>query len=244
MRVLATFALAEEFAPWRKQGGFRPARPASGEAYCRRSGDIELIVIVTGAGPENAAREAARALGDGPYDLVISSGVAGGLRPAHRPGAVLAARRVRRLDDGRELVTAAEWTERAVAQGASEAVFVTAAHVAGTAGEKRRLGETADAIEMESFAVLEAAAEYGVPAAAIRAVSDPVEVELPLDFNRVLDARGRVRGAALAGALARKPAALAGLVRLGRETRRAAAILADFLERYTRTAAQVAAARM
>jgi adenosylhomocysteine nucleosidase len=244
VRVLVTFALAEEFAPWRKQGGFRPVRLAAAEAYRARSGDIELMALVTGAGPENAAREAARALGDGRYDLVISSGVAGGLRPEHRPGTVLAARRVRRLADGRELVPAAEWTERAVEQGAREAVFVTADHVAGTASEKRRLGETADAIEMESFAVLDAAARHGVPAAAIRAVSDPVEAELPLDFNRVFDGRGRVRGVALAGALARKPGALAGLVRLGRDTRRAAAILADFLERYTRTAAQEAAARM
>ena len=39
------------------------------------------------------------------------------------------------------------------------------------------------------------------------------------------------------------PAALAGLVRLALETRRAAAILADFLERYTRVAAKVAAAK-
>jgi adenosylhomocysteine nucleosidase len=244
VRVLVTFALAQEFAPWRKQGGFRPVALPAAEAYRRQSGDVEVMALVTGAGPENAAREAARALGDGRYDLVISSGVAGGLRPEHRPGVVLAARRVRRLTDGRELVPAAEWTERAVEQGAREAVFVTAPHVAGTAGEKRRLGEMADVIEMESFAVLETAAARGVPAAAIRAVSDPVEAELPLDFNRVFDVRGRVRGAALAAALARKPAALVGLVRLGRETRRAAAILADFLERYTRTAAQVAAARM
>jgi adenosylhomocysteine nucleosidase len=244
VRVLVTFALAQEFAPWRKQGGFRPVALPAAEAYRRQSGDIEVMALVTGAGPENAAREAARALGDGRYDLVISSGVAGGLRPEHRPGVVLAARRVRRLTDGRELVPAAEWTERAVEQGAREAVFVTAPHVAGTAGEKLRLGEMADVIEMESFAVLETAAARGVPAAAIRAVSDPVEAELPLDFNRVFDVRGRVRGAALAAALARKPAALAGLVRLGRETRRAAAILADFLERYTRTAVQVAAARM
>jgi nucleoside phosphorylase len=243
VRVLVTFALTEEFAPWRKQGRFQPVRLAAAEAYGRRREDIELVVLVTGAGPGNALREAARALDDARYDLVISSGVAGGLRPEHRPGTVLAARRVRRLADGRELEPAPEWTGRAVAQGAREAVFLTAAHVAGTAGEKRRLGESADAIEMESFAVLEAAAARGVPAAAIRAVSDPVEAELPLDFNRVFDARGRVRGASLAGALARKPAALGGLLRLGRQTRRAAAILADFLERYTRIAAEVAAAR-
>lgn len=199
-----------------------------------------MIAVITGAGGENAARETAQALDEEPCHLVISSGVAGGLRPEHRPGAVLVARRVRRLADGREVASAAEWTARAVEQGAREAVFVTATQVASTADEKRRLGETADAVEMESFAVLEAAAARGVPAAAIRSVSDPVEAELPLDFNRVFDAQGRVRGAALAAALARRPAALGGLVRLGRETRRAAAILAGFLERYTCTTAALA----
>jgi adenosylhomocysteine nucleosidase len=243
VRVLVTFALAEEFAPWRKQGGFEALRLDGAEAYGKRRGDIEVVVVLTGAGPGNAARKAARVLAAERCDLVISSGVAGGLRPEHRPGAVLVARRVRRLADGKELVPAAEWTERAVGQGAREAVFVTSSRVAGTAGEKRQLGETADAVEMESFAVLDAAAARGVPAAAIRVVSDPVEAELPLDFNRVLDGKGRVRGVALAGALARRPASLAGLIRLARDTRRAAAILADFLERYTRAAAELAAAR-
>lgn len=243
MRVLVTFALAEEFAPWRKLGGFEAIRAAGAETYRKRRGDIEVVVAVTGAGAGNAARAVTQVLDVEPCDLVVSSGVAGGLRPEHRPGAVLAARKVRRLADGSEFAAAAEWIERAVEQGAREAVFVTSSRVAGTVAEKRRLAELADAVEMESYAVLDAAAARGVPAVAIRAVSDAVESELPVDFNRVFDDRGQVRGAALAAALARKPAALAGLVRLGRETRRAANILGEFLERYTRTAAQVAAAK-
>jgi adenosylhomocysteine nucleosidase len=241
VRFLVTFALGDEFAPWRKRGGFQAESRDDAERYRKRRDGIEWVVLVTGAGAGNASRAAARVLGNEPFDLVISSGLAGGLRPEFRPGTVLVARKVLRLEDGRELATSPEPARIAVEQGAREAVLVTAKRVAGTAEEKRRLGLTADAVEMESFAVVEAAAARGVPTAAIRAVSDPVEGDLPVDFNRVFDSRGRVCGAALAGALVRRPAAMAGLLRLAKESRRAAAILADFLEQYTRAAATAAA---
>lgn len=240
---MVTFALGEELAPWRRRDGFRAERRDEGEAYRKRQGNIEVLALVTGAGMEHASREAARALDGERFELVISSGLAGGLRPEHRPGSVLVARKLLRLEDGRELVPAAEWTELALQHGACEAVLVTSTRVASGTEEKRRLGLTADAVDMESFAVLEAAASRGVPAAAIRAVSDPLEGELPLDFNRVFDSRGRVRGAALAGQIVRRPAAIPDLLRLARASRRAAAILADFLERYTRAAAEVVATR-
>jgi nucleoside phosphorylase len=243
VRFLVTFALGAEFGGWRKRGGFRAERREGTEAYRKQEGAIELVVLVSGAGMENAGRAATWALEREPFDLVISSGLAGGLRPEHRLGTVLVARKVLRLEDGRALEPAAMWSRLAVEEGASEAVLVSAMRVAGTAEEKRQLGRTADAVEMESFAVLEAAAARGVPAAAIRAVSDPVEGDMPVDFNRVFDRRGRLRGAALAGELARKPTAIAGLLRLARESRHAAEILGEFLERYTRAAAKLAAAR-
>lgn len=96
---------------------------------------------------------------------------------------------------------------------------------------------------MESFAVLEAATSRGVPATVIRAVSDPVEGELPFDFNRAFDSDGRVRPAAIARQLARRPAAIGGLLRLAKDSRRAAENLGEFLERYTRAAAEISAAK-
>ncbi len=44
---------------------------------------------------------------------------------------------------------------------------------------------TADAVEMESFAVLSRARANGVPGIAIRAVSDTVDEDLPLGMNEV-----------------------------------------------------------
>ena len=236
MRVLATFALAAEFAPWRKLGGFEAERWGDTPVHRKRRDCIEWIVALTGAGPENAGRAATQALERETFDLVISTGLVGALRGEDRPGAVLVARRVIRMEDGREIVPAGEWIERAVEQGAREAVFGTSLRVAVTAAEKRKLAATADAIEMESFAVLEAAWTRGVAATAIRAVSDAAETDLPVDFNRAFDASGRLRRGRLAAEVARRPTALGGLLRLERESRRAAGILAEFLERYVRAA--------
>lgn len=233
MRVLVTFALKEEFAPWRKRGGFEPDGAfGNGRAYRKRQGAIEVSVVLTSVGPGNAARVVAQVLEEKRFDLLISSGLAGGLRPMHRPGHVLVGRAVRRLENGQELAPLAEWVEGARKLGAREAVFVTSARVAGSGAEKRFLGIEADAVEMESFAVIEQAAARNVPAVVIRAINDPVETSLPVDFNYVFNASGRVRPARLAGELIRQPAAAAGLVRLARESRRAATALAEFLDRY------------
>jgi adenosylhomocysteine nucleosidase len=237
MRILVTFALGEEFGGWRRQGGFRASGGEECRAHRKRKEGLEVVALETGVGPENARRAVAAALEAEAFDLVISSGLAGGLRPEHRPGTVLTARAVRRLEDGRELAPAAEWAERAEELGARAATFVTAASVAGTAEEKRRLGAAADAVEMETFAVVEEATRRGIAAAAIRVVGDPVEQELPLDFSRVFDERGKLRAVPLAGALVRRPAAIAGLARLARESRRASAVLGEFLERYVNAAA-------
>ncbi len=232
VRVLVTFALGGELGPWRRQARFCAESRGGIEAYRKRQGSLDVVAFITGAGMANAGQVAARVLAEERWDLVISSGLAGGLRPEFGPGTVVVARKVVRWEDGCELVPSEKWTELAVAQGAREVTMVSSNRVAQTVREKQLLGETAETVEMESFAVLEAAAARGIPAAAIRAVSDAVEGDLPLDFGRVFDARGRVRGRALAGQLVRKPAAIGGLVRLAGASRRAAKNLGEFLERY------------
>lgn len=239
MRFLVTFALGEEFAPWRSQGGFNSDGDAGGrQAYRRREGDIEILVLLTSLGPENAARSVGRVLKESTFDMVISSGLAGGLRPGYQPGSILVGRAVRRLGDGLEIALPMKWVGRARDLGAEEAVFVTSSRVVGTSEEKRGLGAQADAVEMESFAVIEQANARGVPAAVIRAVSDPVEVGLSIDFNRIFDASGRVRAMPLAAQILRRPAAIAGLVRLARQSRSASIALAAFLDRFVASVAE------
>lgn len=192
-------------------------------------------------GQENAARAVGRILNEGAFDLVVSSGLAGGLRPGYRSGSILVSRAVRCLDDGREIEASTEWVRRARELGAEEAVFATSSRVVGTSDAKRSLGAEADAVEMESFAVIEEAKTRGIAAVAIRAISDPVEAGMPIDFSRVFDDKGRMRATSFAAQLIRNPGALTGLVRLARDSRRASVALAKFLDRYLAAAAQAGA---
>lgn len=234
LRFLITFAIGEEFGPWRRRGGFRES---DGVGFLRREAELDIVALETGMGPTCARRATANALDGAHFDLVISAGLAGGLKPDLYSGALVTARLVKEAESGRETGPATEWLELAEQLGARSVAFVTTEGVTTTAADKRRLGLEADVVEMESFAVLDEAAKRRIPAVAIRAVSDSVDVDLPLDFTRVVDERGKVRAVSLAGAVMRRPASIAGLARLARDSRRAATILAEFLERYVKAAA-------
>lgn len=229
MRILVTFAHDSEFAPWRRRRHFE--RAADG-GFRTRLGETELRVVLTGMGPANAARVVAQALERRP-DACISSGLAGGLRREHRCGTVLLAERVCEAETLRWLESNASLVALAIEKGARRVeAFCTSGELIQTAAGKARLGRIADAVDMESYAVLYAAEARSVPAVAIRAISDSVEQDLPMDFSRVLDAQGRIRYRRLVGNLAKSPRRIPGMIRLGIESRRASERLAAFLDSF------------
>src|SRR5579863_1544203 len=96
MRILVTFALENEFAPWRAKHDFRAAEWGGFGVHVAEIGGAETGVILTGAGPKHAGHAAAtvmRAEGDS-IGLCISSGLAGALRPEYSVGQILAANAV------------------------------------------------------------------------------------------------------------------------------------------------------
>ena len=101
------------------------------------------------------------------------------------------------------------------------------------AKEKRDLGRQAEAVEMESYTILAEAARYGVPAVAIRAISDTADFEMPYDFGRARDVRGQIRMACVLTQVLRHPSRLPALLALARDCRHAARQLANFLDAYT-----------
>jgi adenosylhomocysteine nucleosidase len=103
--------------------------------------------------------------------------------------------------------------------------------VAVTASEKSSLREKtgAAAVDMESAAIAQKAAEWGVPFFMVRAVSDRASEDMPLDFNEYRDAAGRFSRARIAlAALTRPFTAIPALLRLDRNCRIAAESLGDF----------------
>ena len=165
--------------------------------------------------------------------MCISSGVAGSLRATYRVGEVFVAREVMELESGRTIAANRELVEAAEKRGIRLAErLLSSANMVVTAEGKSRLGRMAEAVEMESFAVLTEAAGRKIPAVAIRAISDAADQDLPLDFSGVLDDEGKVKTSKAARSLARAPHKLPALLRLGRDTRLAATKLAEFLDGY------------
>jgi adenosylhomocysteine nucleosidase len=93
---------------------------------------------------------------------------------------------------------------------------------------------------MESFGVLSAAQEKGIPGVAIRVISDTAGEDLPLDMNEVLTDAGQVSLPRVLGQVALHPGSLPGLVRLGQHSKRAADALCEFLDRYVARLADAA----
>jgi adenosylhomocysteine nucleosidase len=234
VNILVTFAAETEFSAWRRTG-FRKRPHARLNLYEREGGGDSrgvVRVLLTGVGEANARCAAAAALDEFRPEACISSGFAGGLRPQHRARTLLAARAVARLEDSGEIAGDSALVALACGLGAREAVFLTAAREIISAEEKRRLGSLADAVEMESYGVLAEAAARGIPAVALRAVCDPVEMNLPSGLAWVVDGQGNIRKAALAKKLLTGLPDWPALAALGRESARAAAGLAEFLSRF------------
>jgi|ERR1700684_802243 len=240
VKVLITFALENEFAPWRALHDFKPGKLGEADVYVAELGSVQVTTALTGVGARQAELTSSQIMRGGfnAFDCCISSGLAGGLQSKYGIGEVLAARSVfseavptdgtsRLLPCSGALVSfAAESGATAVEQ------FYSADHVISTAREKQALSAKADAVEMESFEILRAAQSSGVPAVAVRAISDTLDEDLPLDMGEILTDEGRVSIPRVLGQVALKPQSLPGLVRLGKNSRVAAQSLSRFLDAY------------
>lgn len=157
-------------------------------------------VIAAGVGPALAAASTATALTTAalrgaPYDLVVSTGVAGGFQPDAPVGSLVVADDIVVADLGAETADGflpvtelgfgtvshrpPESLVRAVAAatGARAGTVLTVSTVTGTAqraAELRARHPGALAEAMEGFGVAEAAAAHGTPVLELRAVSNPV----------------------------------------------------------------------
>src|SRR5262249_18790935 len=91
MRILVTFAVDAEFAPWRKLRDLKSATVAGYEVKQAQIGRAAVDFIVTGMGLENARKGTEAALSQ-VHDICIASGFAGALKETFKVGDILAAR--------------------------------------------------------------------------------------------------------------------------------------------------------
>jgi adenosylhomocysteine nucleosidase len=233
MRILVTFAVEAEFAPWRKLRPFERRTSGSAEYYAVRIGSADVNVLLTGVGGKSAWLETTKVVWDCDVDVCISSGLAGALRSEYQLGDILAAKEVQAARWKRLIASDATLIRLAEEHGArAVASFYSADRVIGSASEKRELGKMADAVEMESGEVLYEASAFGARVIAIRGISDAADEDLPLDFNRVMTPTGEVSIPKVLGEVARHPMSAPGLMRFGKQSRIAADKLGVFLDSY------------
>jgi purine-nucleoside phosphorylase len=233
LKIVVTFAVHSEFASWRRLSGFERVKRRGVPMYRRRNGGADICAVMTGIGTRTVQAEL-RELLAASVDVCIVSGLAGSLRKQHQTRSVLVARAIRGGAAGKELKSDKSLVEIANRCGAIEVdSFLTSLTVVNSPAEKQRLGEIADAVDMESFQIFSQAREFGVPAVAVRAVSDAAETNVPIDFNQVIGNRGEIGWVAALLEIAKAPARLPQLIRFGIESSRAAHNLALFLERFT-----------
>lgn len=142
-------------------------------------------------------------------EAVLGLGVAGGLTPDLAPGALIRGTRVIGLAREQLEPPAWEWTAAAGRlDGERGGTVVTVSRIAQSPSEKRRIAselglEERSVVDLESIGWAGAAAGRRLPWLVLRAVSDAVDEELPLDFDRF-------RGG---GAVSRRRVAAHALVR-------------------------------
>ncbi len=167
-----------------------------------------------GGTPAGAGLVARRLIQQGVSGLV-SFGLAGGLDPALRPGAIVVPRQV--AGDGIVYDADAGLAGRFGGFTADRLVAGTAivAHVAQKTALFAATG--ASAVDLESGMVARLARDAGVPFAVVRAICDPAERALPPAALVPLRAGGRVDYVRVLGAVIGQPWQILDLLAVGRD---------------------------
>ena len=229
MKILVTFAVDWEFKAWLRLGRFQPV-PGNRREFRARMAGSDVRVLLTGVGPENATRSI-RNFADDPPDACVASGLAGGLKQEYRPGEILVARAVRAEAAGETYESNKALFDTAVECGAKPVNrFVSTDRVVRTVNEKLQLGASADAVDMETFAIMKEMSGLGVACVGVRSVSDSADMNVPCDFDRALDESGRIRITQVLGQVISDPRQVWPLAQLGVRSSRAATSLARYLE--------------
>ncbi len=192
-------------------------------AEARIARQLGWKVEIGGGNAIGAARAVERAIARGATGLV-SFGLAGGLDPSLRPGAILVARSV--WLDGQDIAT--DPTLNARLGGGTAHRLLAGATLLDTADSKRRCWRDlqAHAIDLESAAVARAAQAHHIPFAVLRAICDPANCSLPPAALIALDHAGAIGLWRTLRAVLRHPRQIPDLLALARDAQTARLALA------------------
>lgn len=188
----------------------------------------DAAIWLCGMGAE-AAGEAATGLRRAGAAALMSFGFAGALHSGLTPGALILPESIHA---GRLLPVDLNWRGRLRQRlpdhlNVSGGVLAVSRNVLTSATAKRELAEAtgASAVDMESGAVAEVAANAGLPFMAVRAISDPLEFSPPTVLLDAVRPDGSAHLPRLLSLLLRRSLTLATLLRLASDSRAACSTL-------------------
>lgn len=203
-------ALPEELATLTRN------KPAQGDCVALNS---EILICYAGAGPSNAELAARSLIAQGCQRL-MSWGCAGALSPQLNPGDLVLASQV--LFNEQRFDTHPHWQTLTKDLLSPELTIYcetlsSSTSIIASSKEKHYLHQQtgAFAIDMESAAIAAVSKEFQLPFLIVRAIADPVTMDLPNAVSHALNPQGRVELGKLLGYLLRHPTEVSGLIRLG-----------------------------
>ena len=201
-----------------KQSGAKKVSSEGRSVYRASVAGAEVTLARIGIGPGMATQSTEWMLERFPADHVVVCGIAGGLHVDLAVGAVIVPETVLDLTSGRRLETSM------LGNLARRGVLATSDHlIVGDAELAELEAQGVEAVEMESAGVAAACEARGVPWTTVRVISDrPDENLADGSIMKLLRLDGTVRVGAAVGLVAASPGRVPALVKLGRDSSRAA----------------------
>lgn len=200
---------------------------------------VDVALFVSGVGDARAYETAKTVCASLPIAAYVSVGLSAALRPGLMAGDVVVGESTTSLasKEGQVYISDEALLKLAAAalkdaRKVSFGPLLATPKVAVTSAEKKGLALAGGfvALDMESAGAARAASEAGVPFIAIRAISDTLEEDLPVDFNRFMKEGGMDWPRFIAHVITH-PGVIPGLMRLGRNSRLAATNFAKAVEK-------------
>ncbi|WP_347987380.1 phosphorylase [Methylomonas sp. AM2-LC] len=179
-----------------------------------------ILVAYAGTGATNAESAANLLVSKGAKAL-ISWGCAAGLSDELKPGDLFIPKQV--LSEQKQILDAdKEWLQHLQILLTNRMRLITdllveSSVIVGSSMKKKRIHQEtrALALDMETVAVFKTANRSNIPCLAIRAIADPVDMNLPLAVVNSLNTEGHVEIDKLLRYILRHPSEIPGLIKLG-----------------------------
>ena len=225
--IVVTFALPAESKAFISRLQNKRRIPFLDDDFiCGEIGARSLTIFHTGVGRRVAERRLIEFLGNQPFEILVSSGFAGGAGPEMSVGDLFIAENV----SDSQLFAIAQRTLTHLHPHTGK--LSTSSRIVDSATQRMQLARSrgADAIDMETDVIAQTCVERGIPMLSLRAISDTLREPFPAPPAVLFDIeQQKTHITSLAAYLIRKPTAIGPLIRFARQIERTRETLADAL---------------